>query len=210
MKPTYSSVVIEWNPENGSGYLVNGEDVFPVRISNFVRFPRLPKKGDRVLHNVSRGDELQPVVSDARLLRAGGAFHGLMMAWPCVMFVLPIVAFLVAPIPGSFWHMVSWVFVLSTATYLLCHCAEFLQEGIAGKLRADSTLHFLEVLGGWPGVILAQLQQGAVMSRRYQFFFWISVGIWQVLALEAIFEWSISQEVLGGLTPLLDTVLVFA
>ncbi|MDF1861428.1 MAG: hypothetical protein P1U87_14525 [Verrucomicrobiales bacterium] len=209
--PAHDSKVITWSNHEGSGFLsFSEEEVIPVYAKDFQRFHRRPQEGDRVLHNLASGEGEWPHATDVVLLRARGLFHDLKGAWPTLFLVLPILAFLIAPLPGGFFHCVAYVFLLSAATFLLYHCHEFRRDGI-GNCTPDSALHFLELLGGWPGAILAQHQIGTEFSRkRYQFFFWIIVGIWQGISIEAIFDWSVSQQLWGLFSPVLETVSGFA
>ncbi len=208
MTTPQTAEIIDWDPDSGSGYLGLNEQnqLLPLKVMDFEKFHRRPVVGDRVLCDLSYDADFNPVAVDVRLLRAKGLFHGMSTAWPSLFLVLPIVAFLVAPLPASGWHFMAYLFLVSAVSFLLYHCDDFRRNGF-GKMRADSVLHFLELIGGWPGAILARRKLGVEQADpRYQLFLWLSVALWQGLAIEAMCDWSVTQQVWSNLSPLLEVV----
>ncbi len=202
------SEIIDWDPETGSGYLGldEGEKILALNVLDFTSFHRRPGVGDRVLYESTFDENYNPVAKNAKLLRARGLYHNMGTAWPSLFLILPIVAFLVAPLPASGWFFIAFLFLMSATTYMLYHCKEFRRNGIK-KMQPDSVLHFCEMLGGWPGAILAQRRlEEEQPDRRYQVFLWISVFLWQGLAIEAMSDWSVTQQVWSSLSPLIESV----
>ncbi len=61
-----------------------------------------------------------------------------------------------------------------------------------GPRVPESTLHFLEFLGGWPIAYIAQQKlRHKTIKRSYQVTFWTIVGLYQYLSLEVIFQWRV-------------------
>ncbi len=55
---------------------------------------------------------------------------------------------------------------------------------------SEGTLHLLELLGGWPGAFLAQRWfRHKTIKVSYQAVFWLIVGLYQFLALDALRGW---------------------
>ena len=54
----------------------------------------------------------------------------------------------------------------------------------------ESTLHAIELLGGWPGSYLAQQRfRHKTAKRSYRFTFWTIVVLHQVVAIDALRGW---------------------
>ena len=69
-------------------------------------------------------------------------------------------------------------------------------EGGAWRV-AESTLHALGLLGGWPGGFLAQhCLRHKTSKRSFQVVFWLIVLIHQAAALDALGGWRWSREIL--------------
>ena len=69
------------------------------------------------------------------------------------------------------------------------------------KLRArqgdwripESTLHTLELFGGWPGAFLAQrIYRHKTIKRSFQFAFWSIIVCHQLLAADSLIDWEYS------------------
>ena len=61
----------------------------------------------------------------------------------------------------------------------------------------EARLHFLELLGGWPGAFLAQRRLRHKCSKTsYQFTFWLIVFLWQFVAFDSLQNWNYSRAVL--------------
>ena len=55
-------------------------------------------------------------------------------------------------------------------------------------------LHFLDLLGGWPGGFLAQRRLRHKCSKgSYQFVFWLIVIAWQFTAVDSLQDWKFSK-----------------
>ena len=62
----------------------------------------------------------------------------------------------------------------------------------------ESTLHVLELLGGWPGSFVAQRRFRHKTSKpSYQFAFWIIVVAYQAVAFEYLANWKYSETVIA-------------
>jgi len=74
----------------------------------------------------------------------------------------------------------------------------------AGKWRVpESTLHIIEILGGWPGAFLAQRQFRHKTSKvSFQIIFWIIIMAHQFLAVDSLNGWRLSKDALRFLKSL--------
>jgi len=95
------------------------------------------------------------------------------------------------------WRLLAALPVaVSLFTYLAYRsdkrCAE------AGEWRIpESTLHFSELIGGWPGAFLAQrMFRHKISKASYQFTFWFIILAHQFVALDFLLGWRIASSVL--------------
>lgn len=110
------------------------------------------------------------------------------------LLVLPTCAIYRLPLNG--WWLYGTLTVLSAATCL----AYFLDKrrAKANTWRIPELhLHLLELMGGWPGAWIAQRHLRHKSSKpSYQVVFWIIILIYQVVALESLWDWQICRVVM--------------
>lgn len=110
--------------------------------------------------------------------------------------------------PGLALHRAS---LHVDARWLLIFCAALsvftFMVYAADKARAKAeewrvsewALHSLELLGGWPGALLAQVLFRHKTSKfSYQFIFWLIVALHQVLAFEYVMDWVLVRALFGN------------
>jgi uncharacterized membrane protein YsdA (DUF1294 family) len=60
---------------------------------------------------------------------------------------------------------------------------------------SESTLHFLELCGGWPGAFLAQrILRHKNAKISYQIIFWLIVLGYQCAALDSLLDWRFTRD----------------
>jgi len=71
---------------------------------------------------------------------------------------------------------------------------------IVGRRLCEGRLHLLELLGGWPGALLAQRRLRHKCSKgSYQFVFWLIVLVYQFAAFDSLQNWQLSRAALNRL-----------
>ncbi len=92
--------------------------------------------------------------------------------------------------------------VISVVTYLIFAFDKRRAE--AGGWRvSESSLHLLELLGGWPGAFMAQRGLRHKSSKRaYQITFWTIVGVHQLVALDLVLNWAMTRRIWEAVTVL--------
>ena len=92
-------------------------------------------------------------------------------------------------------------FVLSAFTYWAYACDKRrAQQG--GWRVPEAQLHFLELLGGWPGAWFAQRRLRHKISKgSYQVVFWLIVLGHQVFAFDSLQEWKFTRATLKWFQP---------
>lgn len=127
--------------------------------------------------------------SRARVSTAAGVFL-------CVLLVAPVGA--AAKLGGLLgWRgVVIYAFCISLLTWVL-YRKDKQQAELGGWRTPESTLHALEVFGGWPAAFLAQRwYRHKIAKRIYQVNFWAIVLLHQCVAIEYLQEWRWSQAAL--------------
>ena len=104
--------------------------------------------------------------------------------WVATIFALGFIGALgVAAGQGAVWRAVPIVYlVMSVATFAV-YAWDKWRAKRSGERVAEATLHLLEMLGGWPGALIAQhWLRHKVAKRPYQVRFWVIVlvhaGVW--------------------------------
>ena len=111
------------------------------------------------------------------------------------LLVLPVVA-LQQFADGLLWGCIYAV-VMSGFTYL-AYVWDKQQAREKQWRMPEARLHFMELIGGWPGAFLAQRRLRHKCSKvSYQFVFWLIVGAYQLAAFDSLQEWKWTRAALG-------------
>ena len=114
-----------------------------------------------------------------RAATGGAALAVLGAAYLADRIVLPLAAFYLA------------ASILSYLAYLFDKRA----AGSGASRVSESTLHLYDLLGGWPGALIAQQQfRHKTIKRSFQIMFWAAValnlaGLWWLLSSDAAIDW---------------------
>jgi uncharacterized membrane protein YsdA (DUF1294 family)/cold shock CspA family protein len=103
--------------------------------------------------------------------------------------------------PGLALHRLDWspltlgisAVALSAVTYMTYALDKMRAQ--SGDWRIpETTLHMLSLLGGWPGAFLAQQRiRHKTAKTSFQVVFWLTVLSWQVVALDYLLGWRMSN-----------------
>ncbi|MEO6052997.1 MAG: DUF1294 domain-containing protein [Chthoniobacterales bacterium] len=88
----------------------------------------------------------------------------------------------------------GYVIAISCLTFwIYWHDKRRAQTG--GWRTPESTLHLLELLGGWPAAFIAQRTfRHKISKTRYQVVFWIIVMLNEMIAIDFLCDWHFSKE----------------
>lgn len=194
--------LIEWRDGKGFGFVrpdAGGRDFF-VHISAFGKgLKRRPMVGDIIRFSVADSDSATAVKRrivlahiegvDYKPRRPGAAmgYSPLEKLFNRILITLPLALSLYLlwtysnPIP-----FVSYIFM--SALTVLCYAADKRQAMIGTWRIPEPYLHLLELMGGWPGGLLAQNQfRHKAKKPSYQWIFWGIVVLHGVLWLIALY-----------------------
>ena len=92
----------------------------------------------------------------------------------------------------------GWVLAISLLTFVV-YGWDKRQAGREGSRVPESRLHWLTVLGGWPGGLAGQkFFRHKTVKRRFQIVFWVLAVLHIALAV-ACFAFLIRQSIVNGL-----------
>jgi uncharacterized membrane protein YsdA (DUF1294 family)/cold shock CspA family protein len=187
-KTVREGVITEWQPRRSYGYAESdGEQVF-LHIGNFTERAKWPEENDRVSFQMGESDKGRPCAKNIVLLSWGSVLKWTHIVALAILLVLPVLA---AP-KLSEWLSPWWITLCALTTSVLAAINIWLDKRFAMKSRSrvpEATLHLFELTGGWPGSFLAQrIFRHKLSKTGYQIFFWLIVAIFQMLALDLLFE----------------------
>ena len=191
-----------WNDDKGYGFVTphgGGERVF-VHIKAFQPGSRRPAEGDLISYAVTRdargrgnatGVRFAGQRIEQRKLKTPPARMPRMLLGSVVLLAvvlgtalgfLPLVVALACLLPSFLSYLMYWT------------DKEAARRG--AQRIPESTLHLLDLLGGWPGALVAQQQfRHKTAKASFQFAFWCSV-----LANIAIVAWLVRSGIARSLT----------
>ena len=197
--------ISDWNEDKGYGFVTphDGGDRAFVHIKAFQFGSRRPIDGDLISYAASKDARGRTNATDVR--HAGQKIEQRKPYRPIPRLALGV-TFLVAVSLGTFFGIVP---AMITVGYVLLSCVSYimysLDKAAAGKnmqRTPESTLHSVDLLGGWPGALIAQQQfRHKTVKASFQQIFWVAV-----LVNVAVVIWlvrsgiaqSITATLLGG------------
>jgi uncharacterized membrane protein YsdA (DUF1294 family) len=127
-----------------------------------------------------------------------GARFGFGHAFALALFVIAPAAALWRMADGALliFFAVCWVGI-SGITYF-AYALDKQNARAKGRREPEKTLHLLELIGGWPGALVAQFRLRHKSSKiRYQFVFWLIIGLHQFVAIDYLRGWALARQVMG-------------
>ena len=111
-----------------------------------------------------------------------------------LLMILPAYALSRYPLPLD-GRVLPAYFALISLTGFLIHRSDK-RRAQAGEWRIpESTLHLVELLGGWPGAFLAMRRYRHKISKgSYQIIFWFVVLFYQGVAVDALVGFRYSRQ----------------
>lgn len=162
-----NGVLIKWNVDKGYGFvqLASSNQQMFAHITEFENRRRTPKVGDEVSFNLQKQ-------SDGKFRAIDVAYVRETMDW----FLLPIIVIAMGYIAAVGYAsletqlpvQISWTFALLSAITYLFYAVDKCAAQNSKQRTPENVLHWLSVLGGWPGALIAQ-QQFRHKTRKTSF-----------------------------------------
>jgi uncharacterized membrane protein YsdA (DUF1294 family) len=95
------------------------------------------------------------------------------------------------------WRILSFGPICISGVSFFFYRHDKRQAQVGGWRIAETTLHFLDLIGGWPGGFLAQRGYRHKTAKvSFQVVFWMTVALHQFLALDSLIAWRFTKDVL--------------
>ncbi len=174
----------EWHDAKGYGWIdAGGRRVF-AHIKDFAPGQRRPVAGDEVTFTPGTDEQGRPRATAVRLVKQAARIGP--GAWGMLGLLL------VAPVAGGihdgfpWWMIPAWYAVASLVAWCL-YASDKRRAREGGWRVEETTLHLVEILGGWPGAFLAQRRfRHKTVKRSFQGAFWLAVAIHQFIAIDEL------------------------
>lgn len=183
----------EWNDERGFGFIEprgGGERVF-VHIQSLEHRQRRPVAGDLLSCEVERDEQGRLRAARARFLETPRARRALAAGqvrrgWAHWVGGLFLVALAVGAALGRLPWWPTLLYALMSIIAFSSYRADKRAAEQGGSRTSEATLHTLELLGGWPGAVMAQhWLRHKNRKRSYQLAFW-TIVVLNLLALTLV------------------------
>ena len=182
MVPNFTGTIVEWDRERGCGWVdTEGQRIF-LHWRDFAERRKRPEVGDVIRFIAGTGPNGGTCARDAVHLSDGGRFGCFAMLLLGALVILPGLALAKVPLDPRF--VGGYAVAISVVAYC-CYAYDKAQARSRRWRVSEATLHFLELIGGWPGAFIAQRRLRHKCSKRsYQVFFWLVVLLYQFAALD--------------------------
>jgi uncharacterized membrane protein YsdA (DUF1294 family)/cold shock CspA family protein len=191
-------LIVEWVDRKGYGWIQSGERRVFVHIKDFDRGMRRPQEGEAVRFIEGIDAKGRMCARSVTFDKTGGRVGFGIWLLLALLLVLPLLALLWLPI--SWWQGAGAMLVVSAITYGM-YAHDKTRAVFSGWRVQESTLHLAELLGGWPGALLAQRRLRHKCSKAsYQFVFWSIVILFQIASADLILGHRLSRTLLEFVT----------
>jgi uncharacterized membrane protein YsdA (DUF1294 family)/cold shock CspA family protein len=178
----YQGRLGDWNDDKGFGFVVpnGGGDRAFVHIKAFARASRRPVDGDHITYTVTRDARGRPQANAIRFVgEATSVDDRATPGWFGPAFTLLFVATLTgAVLTGQLPMNLLLAYVAVSAIAFIAYGLDK-SAATAGRQRTpETTLHFLGLICGWPGALLAQrVFRHKSRKAAFQSTFWGTVAL---------------------------------
>jgi uncharacterized membrane protein YsdA (DUF1294 family)/cold shock CspA family protein len=198
-KPEWTAKVVEWNTDKGYGWLQWADKRVFLHRRDFSGPRRTPEIGEEVGFILGHDAQGRHCAKNAVSTRGQGFGRDLLsLLLLGVLLVLPAMA--LQRVPVELWKIATYVLSISLVAYM-ANASDKRRARTRAWRIPEANLHLLELLGGWPGALLAQQWLRHKCSKgSYQFIFWSIIFIHQFIAYDSLQDWPLSKALMQQVT----------
>jgi len=177
----HKGILTKWNDDRGFGFITPKEGKEPVfvHISAFARGQGRPVLNASLTYRLVRDDQQRPRAEAER--RAGqwhapGKRRGRALM-PAVLVSGVFFGGLAALVPPPEWQRLAGFYALASVVAFLFYGLDKRAATRGGWRTSEARLHLFELLGGWPGALLAQrVFRHKTRKAEFQVVFYLAVA----------------------------------
>jgi uncharacterized membrane protein YsdA (DUF1294 family)/cold shock CspA family protein len=201
MESSLKAKIVEWDRVKGYGCLQsNGRRLFLHR-RDFAERHKRPEVGDVIQFQLGTDMKGRPCAVNAVHLNDGGKIT--LPNLFCIVLLLTLPLLVLYRLGTLGLYAAGYGAVIATLTFILYrHDKNRARTG--GWRVSEKTLHFFELIGGWPGAFLAQRHlRHKCSTAGFQTVFWCIVFGDQFAAFDCTQDWKITQLAAKELTAIM-------
>jgi uncharacterized membrane protein YsdA (DUF1294 family)/cold shock CspA family protein len=176
----YQGKITSWRDDQGFGFITpngGGDRVF-LHISSFSNTRRRPAGNELVTYELAADNKRRPRAENVAFVgkrpavaRSSGA------NWGSISFAALFLVFVLgAVIAGRLPSAVLALYLGASAVAFIMYARDKSAAQNSRWRTEENTLHFLGLIGGWPGALLAQkVLRHKSKKQSFQIVFWITV-----------------------------------
>ncbi|MGQ4660729.1 DUF1294 domain-containing protein [Lysobacter sp. F6437] len=173
--------ITDWNDDKGFGFVVpsgGGERAF-VHVNAFQRGSRRPVPGDLISY--LPGKDARGRLQASEIRHAGQRIEVSRQPSRLPRATIGIAALIAAAVAAR----IGWIPALLAGAYVALSAVSYLMywfdksaAGRGARRTPESNLHLADLLGGWPGALIAQQQfRHKTIKQSFQSVFWLTVVV---------------------------------
>jgi uncharacterized membrane protein YsdA (DUF1294 family)/cold shock CspA family protein len=190
--------IVEWVDDKGYGWVKSGDKRYFTHIKDFETCQRRPIAGETVRFIQGIDAKGRMCAKSIAFVKSGGRVEFGTWLLLALLLALPLFALLWMPVP--WWQGAGAMLVVSAITYGM-YAHDKARAISSGWRVKESALHLAELLGGWPGALLAQRRLRHKCSKgSYQFVFWCIVALFQIASADLILGHRLYRAMLAFIT----------
>ncbi len=181
--------IVAWEVGRGQGHLSFEKHRIPLHRDDFTILHKQPEVGDVVEFRLGRNERGQIFAQEAEHHNDGGRIRVRHLGVLAVLLAAPGWA-LYQLIDRNDWRLVVGCAAGMSTIGFLVYWLDKLRARHGEWRVAESTLHLVAALGGWPGAYLAQKHFRHKASKiRFLLLFWLIVTVHQFAAFDYLQDW---------------------
>jgi uncharacterized membrane protein YsdA (DUF1294 family) len=182
--------IVEWDKAKACGTLLFEKHRIAVQRSEFIAMHKRPEVGDTVDFRLGKDAEGTLCAQQVEHHNDGGRIRLVHLAVVAVLLAAPGLAAWKL-VGRNDWRLVVGCALGMSAIAFLMYCLDKLRAKHGQWRMAESTLHLVAALGGWPGAYLAQKHfRHKSCKKRFILIFWLIVTVHQFAAFDYLQDWA--------------------